>query len=146
MRSFRKMPNDTTADRVSLLRMDGVSEVSARLEERTISSVVHVRMLEEPPSIEREFRNIADEWRRDTGHLSTMTDILLHPAHFRIVSLGRRALPFIMSEVKQRRGHWFTALAAITGESIAADAMSYDQAVDAWLSWGRANGYVDARS
>jgi hypothetical protein len=105
---------------------------------------------ERPPTVdvqpEREFRALAAEWSRDTGHLSTMADILLHPAHFRIVGLGGKALPLILKEAAKRKGYWFTALAAITGESVASDEMSYDQAVDAWLAWGVSKGYLDVRS
>jgi hypothetical protein len=54
-----------------------------------------------------------------------------------IIGMGRDALPFILKELKQTRGHWLWALFAITGEYHAPDGSTFDEAVDAWLDWGR---------
>jgi hypothetical protein len=151
MRSFKKMPrlNEVTDDQLLLANTGEASEFGFPLRGGTTPFAGNIRMLEERPAIdaelERRFSDLAREWERDTGHLSTMTDILLHPSHFAIVGLGQRALPLILRELGKRDGHWFTALAAIAGESVATDQMTYDQAIDTWLAWGRAKGHLDVR-
>ena len=89
------------------------------------------------------FRALAAEWHRATDHLSTTADIVLHPAYLKIIGMGEAALPFILREFESgRNGHWFIALASIVGESLVSDSATYDQALRAWLEWGRARGYV----
>ena len=92
---------------------------------------------------ERKFQALSAQWRQGTDHLSTMTDIVLHHAHLQIIGMGDKALPYILRELSEgRQGHWFTALSSITGESVASDDMSYDEAVRAWLQWGHNKGYL----
>src|SRR5438477_13201242 len=94
------------------------------------------------PGIEDQFRSLADQWYRETGMLSLMHKKALHPAYQRIIGMGKEALPFIFRELKQRRGHWLWALKAITGEDPAQPDHNFTQAVDAWLEWGKAHGYL----
>lgn len=64
------------------------------------------------------------------------------PSYQRIVAMGARAVPLILSEM-EREGdepdQWFWALHAITG----ADPVPFDargdvvQMAEAWLEWGR---------
>lgn len=96
-----------------------------------------------PSATGARFSDLAAQWHRETDHLSTMTDIILHPAFLQIIGMGEIALPFILKELEETRsGHWFTALESIAGERIATDEMSYDEAVRAWLQWGHQRGYV----
>ncbi len=60
---------------------------------------------------------MAEEWRRETAPLSSITEMVLHPAYQRIIGMGRAALPFILAELVRQPGHWFWALRAITGEN-----------------------------
>ena len=59
-----------------------------------------------------------------------------------IIGMGETALPFILDEMRQRDGHWFWALRAITGENPVppehrgnVEAMTQD-----WLQWARQRG------
>ena len=96
-----------------------------------------------------ELRQLADEWYRETGMFSVMHHKMMHPAYQRITNMyGRSAIPFILSELKARKGHWFVALSAITGENlIPEDELGNVPAMrERWLEWGRRNHYIDYRS
>ena len=94
-------------------------------------------------SRECAFSALADEWRRETAPLSSVTDVVLHPAYQRIIGMGRRALPFILAELARQPDHWFWALRAITGENPVTDddAGNLLQMRDAWLRLGRQRGW-----
>lgn len=89
-----------------------------------------------------EFRQLADTWRRETAVLSSLHRIVLNPAYQRIIGLGPAAIPLILDELRNRPGHWFWALHAITDENPVTSGATFKEAVNAWLNWGRAKGYV----
>jgi len=83
-----------------------------------------------------EFDALVKVWRAETLYLSG-ADIELHPAYLQIIAMGKPAIPFILSEMQQSGGHFFRALAAITGEDPAQNSTTVTAATDAWLRWGR---------
>jgi len=91
---------------------------------------------------ETEFVWHVSKWRRDTRHYSSVTKMVLHPSYLRIIGMGRQILPLLLNELQVRRDHWLIALNAITGEDPAEDDSTFNQAVDAWLKWGRDRGYL----
>ena len=64
----------------------------------------------------QRFRSLARTWRNECAHLSSVRDMVLHPAYQQIVGMGPSVLPHILSELKSTRDHWFWALRAITQE------------------------------
>ena len=88
------------------------------------------------------FAKLKSEWLRDTEFLSSIHDIILHPAYLQIIGMGPVAVPLIISELQDNPDYWFWALAAITGT----DPVSHDERGDihamtnAWLRWWRACG------
>jgi hypothetical protein len=93
---------------------------------------------------QRTFAALAEEWRQETAHLSSVTEIALHPAYQRVIGMGRAALPLILAELARQPDHWFWALRAITGENPvtigeAGDVLRMRQA---WLRLGRRRGWV----
>ena len=56
--------------------------------------------------------------------------------------MGKVALPIIFDELQKRRDHWLWALHAITQEDPARGRVDFDEAVDAWLAWGKEHGYL----
>ncbi|HEV2763303.1 MAG TPA: hypothetical protein VGV38_10045 [Pyrinomonadaceae bacterium] len=92
--------------------------------------------------LERRFRALADRWRRETLHLSSVNRKAMHPAYQRIVGMGPEALPLILRELEATRGHWLWALYAITGQDPAAEGSTFDEAVEAWLDWGRRHRHL----
>jgi hypothetical protein len=68
-------------------------------------------------SIEATFQALAEEWRRDTSHLSWTSMRVQHPAYLKIIAMGSDVLPLLLRELQE--GHcpsdWLWALRAITG-------------------------------
>lgn len=92
--------------------------------------------------LEQAFRALADRWRADTVFLSSVDKMAMHPAYQRIIGMGPQALPLILEELRARPDHWFWALHAISGEDPVRSGDNFDQAVTAWLGWGRKRGYI----
>ena len=67
--------------------------------------------------LEREFRELASQWRLDTGHFSIVSQMTRHPAYQSIIEMGEPAIPLILKDLLEKPDHWFPALAAISGES-----------------------------
>lgn len=101
-----------------------------------------IRQADQSTCAEREFASLAELWYRETGALSMIHKKVMHPAYQRIIGMGKASLPFIFRELAERRGHWFWALVAITGEDAAEPHHDFRQAVEAWLEWGRRHGYL----
>jgi hypothetical protein len=68
--------------------------------------------------------------------------MVLLPAYQQIIGMGKDALPFIFRELRRTRGHWIWALASILREDKGGAGMNFREAVDAWLNWGKNNGYL----
>ena len=90
----------------------------------------------------RQFRELVNSWREDTKYLSSIHEMVLHPAYQRIIGMGRQALPFIFEELKRQPDHWFWALQAITGEDPVPPEDRGNIAAMArhWLRWAEERG------
>jgi hypothetical protein len=95
-----------------------------------------------PPS---RFYSLAKTWQEETRYVSSVHDMVLHPAYQQIIGMGKEALPFLFQELKRQPDHWFWALRAITGEDPVPPEEKGD--VEAmtwrWLRWGAANGWAE---
>lgn len=84
------------------------------------------------------------KWERGTAHLSSATEMAMHPAYQQIIGMGPTVIPFMLAELKVRPGRWFWALKAITGD----DPVSPEhrgrvkQMAQDWLGWGKRQGYL----
>ena len=85
----------------------------------------------------KKFKRLAGQWRRETMHASSITELALHPAYQQIVGLGPAAVGMIIAELRREPDHWFWALNAITGEDPVPDDARGDLAAmtRAWLEW-----------
>ena len=92
--------------------------------------------------LEAQFNELARQWYRETRMLSSVHQIVLHPAYQKIIGMGREALPLIFRELRQSRGHWLWALAMITREDHGEPGQPFREAVDSWLKWGEKMGYA----
>jgi hypothetical protein len=90
------------------------------------------------------FYLLKTEWEADTAHLSSMTQIITHPAYQQIIGMGPIAVRLILQELKGKPGHWFWALKSITGEDpvLPEDRGQIAKMTESWLSWGRRYGYL----
>jgi hypothetical protein len=91
---------------------------------------------------ESHFRQLADQWRRETAHVSSLKQACLHIAYQRIIGMGPAVVPYLLRELQQAPDHWFWALNAITEEDPAQAEDTLAGATQAWLAWGREKGYL----
>lgn len=91
-----------------------------------------------------EFKRLARQWEEETSGYSLSTQEVLHPAYLRIIGMGERAIPWILEEMSARKGQWFVALRAITGEDPVPheDRGRRPKMRAAWQDWGRAHGWI----
>ena len=88
------------------------------------------------------FDALSKKWCRETRHTSSISKMITHPAYLRIIGMGRDVLPLLFNELRERPDHWLVALNAIIGEDPASEESTFEQAVEAWLAWGRGKGYL----
>jgi len=82
-------------------------------------------------------------WLSETAYVSSSSDMIAHPAFREIVDMESPAIPLLLRELSNRSGQWHRALRRIIGVDPvpAADAGNVDKAADAWLQWGKEQGY-----
>ena len=105
------------------------------------AEVIATRSRNTAPTAEEFFREHADRWRRETGHLSSLTRAIAHPSYLRIIGMGKLAVPLLLKELKERPDHWLVALNAITGEDPAPEDANFSEAVAAWIKWGKSKEF-----
>jgi len=94
----------------------------------------------------RSFHEQVERWKDETGHLSSITKALSHPSYLRIIGLAAESpneiKSLLLRELESDPDHWFAALSAITGEDPVRPEHNFDEAVGAWLAWGREKGII----
>ncbi|WP_198432485.1 hypothetical protein [Burkholderia ubonensis] len=85
------------------------------------------------------FEPLRDAWHRETGVLSSTTDIVLNENYQKIIGLGPQAVPWILDDLRVTSAPWFWALRMITREDPVAprDRGRINRMVDAWLNWAQ---------
>lgn len=90
----------------------------------------------------QSFREEVERWKDATGHLSSITKAIAHPSYLRIIGLAKYSTNneierLLLRELESDPDHWFAALNAVTGEDPVKPEDDFDEAVAAWLDWGR---------
>ena len=95
-------------------------------------------------TVEEKFQRLASVWRAETAYVSSSSELVAHPAFQEIVRMGPAVIPLLLRQLQQRTGHWHRALWQITGTNPvpAGDRGNLDKAADAWLRWGKEQGYA----
>jgi hypothetical protein len=93
--------------------------------------------------IRGEFSSLAEQWRRETQHLSRISQKIAHPAYLRIVGMGDRVVPLLLEALRDRPAFWFAALKATANADPVPDGANPLMAREAWLEWGRSKGLVE---
>lgn len=94
--------------------------------------------------LEREFRQLTDQWYEETRFLSSTSEIVSKETYYQIVALGRRVIPLILRELQERGGHWFLALRALTKDDPVdqQDRGNMRRMKQAWLDWGKRHNQI----
>src|SRR5207302_1431538 len=94
-------------------------------------------------NLEEQVRRLLAQWREETVHLSSTTEMTAHPAYQELIALGSAALPFLFRDLERTHdGHLSKALTAITGARPVPpeDRGRIRKVAEAWLRWARENG------
>jgi hypothetical protein len=96
-------------------------------------------------SIEEQFAALANRWHDETDFLSSPSSITSNDNYLQIISMGKRVIPMILEDLKERGGHWYPALRILSGEDpVPIEARGdVEQMKKAWLQWGRERGYIE---
>ena len=105
------------------------------------------RRKEESEKLAESFREHVERWKNETGHLSSITKAIAHPSYLRIIGLAKESKNYeierlLLRELESDPDQWFAALSAVTGEDPVKPDHDYDEAVTAWLDWGRKEGII----
>ena len=95
-----------------------------------------------PDALAQRFQRLARIWSEECAHLSSIREMVLHPAYQQVVGMGPSALPFIFAELERRPDHWFWALRAITQEDPVPPEHrgNVAQMTRDWLEWSGRKG------
>jgi len=90
------------------------------------------------------FFRLAAEWKTGRNPTGTVSRMIAHPAYRAIIRMGPDVIPFVLEELKRDPDEWFYALAKLSGENPVPDASRgrFPQMVEAWVRWGKDNGYL----
>ena len=90
-----------------------------------------------------EFEHLADEWERERPRGVDIEQMTAHPAYQRIIDMGLSAVPWLLTRLERRPGHWFLALNRMTGAQpvLPENEGNLKAMAEDWLRWGKQNGY-----
>jgi len=89
------------------------------------------------------FQEQADRWERDTAHLSSPLQRMIHPSYQAILGMAadhkREVISFMLRDLQTNRRDWFLALSYLTQANPinAKDAGKIDKLVNSWIKWGK---------
>ncbi len=99
----------------------------------------------EAEKAKREFDVLVKEWKEATAHFSSERQQIGHLSFLKIAVLGKKALPLILDEFRREPiPGWLSILEAFAGNDVASNATTYKEAIECWINWGKANGYLKA--
>jgi hypothetical protein len=134
--------------------LPGVIDAAVRFRDKVVLSwetpadlkslVLGPHHAEMPSDLEEQFRELTERWHKETGAISSVTEILNHPAYLAIIGMGEQVLPLLLRELRDRPALWFKALKAITRQTPvpASDRSNPKRAREAWLQWGQEKGLI----
>ena len=126
------------------LSVVGMSRDSQVVTEQWLKSEEHywLPITRRPQGDAEKFQALAETWRREVQFLSSVTEMVLHPAYQRIIGMGTAVVPHLLRELERRPDHWFWALTAITGADPVKpeDRGKLRKMTEAWLRWGKEQG------
>jgi len=123
----------------------GVSDDAKELIQLSQRAEEHYRFpISRQDNLSLKFSRLVNQWLMERPPSSLIQGLVLHPAYQRIIGMGPVAIPFLLQELKRKPDHWFWALNAIAGVDPVNPEQrgKIDQMANAWLRWGREQGYI----
>lgn len=100
------------------------------------------------PALAERFAEQAEKWERETRHLSSPTQRMMHPSYQAILGMAQghenEVTALLIYDMQQRRRPWFGALSYITKENPIdrADAGNMNKMISSWVKWGKSRGLL----
>jgi hypothetical protein len=104
--------------------------------------------LEESETVESRFIRNARVWHEETEHLSSPSQIMMHPSYQAIMGLAvgneNELIRLMLKDMRENRRLWFWALSYLTKDNPIkqSDAGKMDKMIAAWSDWGRKRGLL----
>jgi superfamily II DNA or RNA helicase len=95
-------------------------------------------------TIKEDFANLASQWTQDVEGMSSTVEMVKHPAYQKIVSMGQAVVPLLLEDLRQNPIYWLPALRQITQQNPVQPEQrgKIKQMAEAWLNWGKQEGYI----
>ena len=95
-------------------------------------------------ALQQRFDEQAERWKRETRHLSSPTQKMMHPSYQAVLGMGKEVVPLLLRDLAQNRTEWFWALSYLTQENPIRreDAGKMDTMIAAWVGWGKERGLL----
>ena len=96
-----------------------------------------------------EMMVLIKRWRDEVKYMSSLSDMVSHEDYKAISSKDRRAISILLNELRDRPHYWFDALQKLVKNNLdivvnpvrKADRGNLSAMTDAWLEWGKRNGF-----
>jgi hypothetical protein len=104
---------------------------------------IHV-IVQPAESVAVRFYRLAADWSANTGHISSVSDLVSHQSYQEIIKLGWGVVPYLLEDLQQNKRFWFPALFAITKVRPfdPRDANNSQRMTEAWIRWGKRKGLI----
>lgn len=95
-------------------------------------------------TIERQFNELATNWKKEIGGYSTMAHMALNNNYLDIIAIGPSVIPYILKDLQKTPGHWHIALKHLAKENPVpnSDLRKMEKIRQAWLAWGKDKGLI----
>ena len=96
--------------------------------------------------LKTRFIEQADKWQRHTEHLSSPSQMMMHPSYQAILGMARvnedEIIRIMLHDLQENRRPWFWALSYLTKDNPIkpTDAGRLDKMIGAWVEWGKRKG------
>lgn len=100
--------------------------------------------MEKALTLEQRFQEQAEKWQRETQHLSSPAQRMMHPSYQAILGMGnenrREVISLMIRDMQRYRRPWFWALSYLAQDNPVSqsDAGKTDKMIQAWVDWGKA--------
>jgi hypothetical protein len=122
------------------------SDITARL--ALFEALAKALSVSHRQSLEGRFREQAEKWQRETAHLSSPLQRMVHPSYQAILGMGaehkREVVGFLLHDMLDNHRDWSLALSYLTHANPISpkDAGRTDKIFEAWLNWGKQHSAI----
>jgi hypothetical protein len=99
-------------------------------------------------SLRERFYSQADIWQQETEHLSSPSQMMMHPSYQAVMGMVKgnedEIVRLMIKDLRDNRRMWFWALSYITKDNPIkpAEAGHMDKMIRSWTDWGKSRGMI----